>query len=471
MAELPTFTEGEVAAHKTAQDLWIIVLGKVYNVTEYLRDHPGGPDVLKDVAGQDATAAYEDVGHSEDADEILSQYLIGHSAEGNSFKPPAAVKLVQQPLSSVPKKQPQPSTLRSTAIICTLSPLLIGASAYAYGVPKRGSLAAPFLEALSLPKLPYMSTVDNQHGHPFVLGFAAAGSLSAIVASIIGNKLLKFTQIESGFEKYPLRRKQHRNVARPNPHMVTGFLNPKEYKGLTVARIDQLSPNVYLYVFNLPDKHLVLGLPVGQHVAVKAIVNGQCVTRSYTPTSNNLDTGVLELVIKVYPDGVLTGNLFANLKIGDQVQFRGPKGPMRYQAGLCNKIGMIAGGTGITPMYQLIRAICEDERDTTEISLIFANRSEEDILLRSELEGFAARYPRNFKLWFMLDKPPESWDYGKGYLTREVMSERLPSAAPDSKIMLCGPPGLVAASKRALVSLGFQEPGAVAKMTDQIFLF
>jgi cytochrome-b5 reductase len=144
---------------------------------------------------------------------------------------------------------------------------------------------------------------------------------------------------------------------------------------------------------------------------------------------------------------------------------------MRYSKGLCNKIGMIAGGTGITPMYQLIRAICEDDTDTTEISLIYANRSEDDIILRTELETFAQNYPKNFKLWYMLDNPPQKWDYGKGYVTPAVMDKRLPAPSTDTKVMLCGPPPMVNASKKALVSMGFKNPGAVTKMTDQIFCF
>ncbi|MDE9440018.1 hypothetical protein EWS82_13140, partial [Staphylococcus xylosus] len=110
---------------------------------------------------------------------------------------------------------------------------------------------------------------------------------------------------------------------------------------------------------------------------IKAAIDGADVSRSYTPVSNNTDLGRLELVIKCYPDGLLTGKYLANLKVGDKVLFRGPKGAMRYKRGLCKKIGMIAGGTGITPMYQLIRAICEDDKDTTEVSLILANRTED----------------------------------------------------------------------------------------------
>jgi cytochrome-b5 reductase len=122
-------------------------------------------------------------------------------------------------------------------------------------------------------------------------------------------------------------------------------------------------------------------------------------------------------------------------------------------------------------MYQLIRAICEDETDTTEISLVYANRTEEDILLREELEKFARRYPKNLKIWYMLDQPSPKWKYGKGYVTSQVMAEKLPAPSADTRIMLCGPPGMINASKKALCSLGFQAPGSVSKMADQIFCF
>ncbi|RAL05302.1 cytochrome b5 reductase family protein [Aspergillus ibericus CBS 121593] len=277
------------------------------------------------------------------------------------------------------------------------------------------------------------------------------------------------TQIQSGFTQYPPHVKR-RKVIRCNPHLVKGFLDPKEYKSLPLIRKDTLSPNVFKFVFQLPSPQDVVGLPIGQHVAIKANVNGTTVSRSYTPTSNNLDKGVLELVIKCYPDGMLTGQHLANLNPGDTIQLRGPKGAMKYTKGLCKKIGMIAGGTGITPMYQLIRAICEDDTDLTEISLIYANRTEEDILLRRELDAFAQRHPQ-LRIWYMLDSPAHDWPFGKGYVTSDIMRDKLPGPSFDTKIMLCGPPGMVNASKKALASMGFQAPGAVAKMSDQVFCF
>ncbi|KAH8695416.1 putative cytochrome b5 reductase [Talaromyces proteolyticus] len=464
------YTTEDVAAHKTRDDLWVIVHSKVYDVTKYVRDHPGGVDVLIDVAGTDATAAYEDVGHSEDANEILQEYLIGTLKDAHEFKRKAAVRVIQQTPQQI-------STEKSSSGIrtVTVAASSLGGLFSLYFASSRLASSQTLREVLA--KLPHVSPllptavtdIRLPHGG-FVNGFAAAALIFTAVGSLIGVKLSKLTQVESGFTKYPIHIKSHQ-VAKPSPHFNPGFLHPKEYKNLPLVHKDLLAPNVYRFVFLLPNPTDVIGLPIGQHVAIKATINGQPVSRSYTPTSNNLDLGRLELVIKCYPDGLLTGQYLANLNVGDKVQFRGPKGAMKYKQGLCKQIGMIAGGTGITPMYQLIRAICEDDTDTTEISLIYANRNEEDILLRKELEAFAANYPKNFKVFYMLDNPPQKWAYGKGYVTSTVMADKLPRPTPDTRIMLCGPPGMINAAKKGLVSLGFQAPGTVTKMTDQIFCF
>ncbi|KAA0195480.1 NADH-cytochrome b5 reductase [Fasciolopsis buskii] len=67
---------------------------------------------------------------------------------------------------------------------------------------------------------------------------------------------------------------------------------------------------------------------------------------------------------------------------------------------------MICGGSGITPMFQLISHILNDKKDFTKLALIFANRTEGDILLRDELEDFGGKYPDQFKLWYTVTEPP-----------------------------------------------------------------
>ncbi|GMH19725.1 hypothetical protein Nepgr_021566 [Nepenthes gracilis] len=67
----------EVSKHNTSEDCWIIIFGKVYNVTSFLDDHPGGDEVLLSATGKDATIDFEDVGHSDSAREMLDKYCIG----------------------------------------------------------------------------------------------------------------------------------------------------------------------------------------------------------------------------------------------------------------------------------------------------------------------------------------------------------------------------------------------------------
>ena len=72
---------------------------------------------------------------------------------------------------------------------------------------------------------------------------------------------------------------------------------------------------------------------------------------------------------------------------------------------------MIAGGTGITPMLQIIRQVFKDENDGTQIWLLYANQTESDILLRKELEEVRDAHSERFNLWYTIDRPTEGWQY------------------------------------------------------------
>jgi len=68
----------EIAKHTTTEDLWVAIHGKVYNVSPFLDDHPGGPEILKENAGLDVTEEFEEVYHSESARKMLDDLLVGH---------------------------------------------------------------------------------------------------------------------------------------------------------------------------------------------------------------------------------------------------------------------------------------------------------------------------------------------------------------------------------------------------------
>lgn len=156
-------------------------------------------------------------------------------------------------------------------------------------------------------------------------------------------------------------------------------------------------------------------------MSVTAAIAGKEVVRSYTPISSDEDPGYFELLIKTYPQGNISKHM-STLQLGQTLKVKGPKGAMVYTPGLVRRFGMIAGGTGITPMLQIIQAISRgrSKGDKTEVDLIFANVNEEDILLKNTLDRLA-RQDSGFRVYYVLNNPPEKWDGGVGFVTADMI--------------------------------------------------
>ncbi|KAJ5533047.1 NADH-cytochrome b5 reductase 1 [Penicillium frequentans] len=253
-------------------------------------------------------------------------------------------------------------------------------------------------------------------------------------------------------------------------------LNPTEFQDFELKEINNVSHNVAIYRFALPRPTDILGLPIGQHISLAATIAGQPkeVVRSYTPISSDNEAGYFDLLVKAYPQGNISKYL-TELKVGQTMKVRGPKGAMVYTPNMCRHIGMISGGTGITPMLQVIEAIIRNRprnggNDRTKVDLIFANVNAEDILLKEKLDKLSAEDP-DFNVYYVLNTPPANWMGGVGFVTADMIKERLPAPASDVKILLCGPPPMVSAMKKATESLGFTKARPVSKLEDQVFCF
>ncbi|KAJ7739909.1 cytochrome b5-like heme/steroid binding domain-containing protein [Mycena metata] len=79
-------TLAELRANNTKDNFYILIHEKVYNVTKFLDEHPGGDEVILSEAGQDATEAFEDVGHSDEARELLPGMLVGEFEKNSELK-------------------------------------------------------------------------------------------------------------------------------------------------------------------------------------------------------------------------------------------------------------------------------------------------------------------------------------------------------------------------------------------------
>ncbi|GAB1202853.1 hypothetical protein APSETT445_001476 [Aspergillus pseudonomiae] len=474
---MPSFTLEQVQKHCKPDDVWIVLHNRVYDVTKYLEDHPGGSAILVEVAGTDATEAFEEVGHSDEAREQLEPFYVGdlpteEQTESVEIYRPAYEQVSQSAAVNV-KKATSWSSIIQTIIKCAMAGLAGKAAITAY---HRGITTTEI--AYALHSLTKSVSPHQGPGHDGTHFWAGVGIASAVQFSLtlgLGTWISTKLDVQQEFTHYAPRRpaKTARMIKLPRtnlPLKKPSVLDPRKWRSFTLTRKTEVAPHVYRFIFALPNADDILGLPTGQHIALRATINGQSVSRSYTPVSNNSDVGRIELLIKVYPNGAMTQHL-AQMNVGESIEIRGPKGAMQYSRQYAKHIGMIAGGTGITPMYQLIRAICEDDADKTQVSLLYANNTEEDILLRTELDDFARRHPEKFQVQYVLSQPGETWQGYRGFVNGDVIAKHLAPAALDNRVLLCGPPPMLAAMKKTLQGMGWTMPGAVSKAGDQVFLF
>ena len=75
----------EVALHNTEEDLWVVVYGRVYDVTDWQHDHPGGDDILLDNGGKDVSEIYRSVQHSPDANAIRPNFMVARLAKSSKL--------------------------------------------------------------------------------------------------------------------------------------------------------------------------------------------------------------------------------------------------------------------------------------------------------------------------------------------------------------------------------------------------
>ncbi|KAG0579970.1 hypothetical protein KC19_4G139000 [Ceratodon purpureus] len=223
-------------------------------------------------------------------------------------------------------------------------------------------------------------------------------------------------------------------------------LNPKEFVKFKLAEVHDVNHNTKVYRFTF-DSQEALGLNVASCLITKAEIGKKkdgspnYVIRPYTPISPPDSKGYFDLLIKIYPEGKMTQHL-AHLKPGDELDVKGPIPKLPYTPNMKKQIGMVAGGTGITPMLQVIDAIVSNPEDNTQVSLVFANTSPADILLKAKLDALSFAHP-NFKVFYVVDKSSEEWKGGKGYLNKDMLVKGLPAPSDDTLILVCGPPGMM----------------------------
>ena len=265
-------------------------------------------------------------------------------------------------------------------------------------------------------------------------------------------------------------------ASRPYPEAAFGkagaekALNPRKWVTLPLQSKTVQSHDTRVFRFALPSEKHVLGLPVGQHFFVKATVNGKAVIRAYTPVRDG--EGWVDLLIKVYfanvhprfPAGGLLTQHIDGLAIGDTIEVKGPIGhysfpPQITGEPLCfnhvdkkkmqtfAKVGLIAGGSGITPVMQVATALLKDPATKVEVHILYANQTPTDILMADELN--AIDKDARAHVWYTVDRPggnpdhplnADDWKYSTGFINEQMVRDYLPAPSAETVVFMCGPP-------------------------------
>jgi nitrate reductase (NAD(P)H) len=183
--------------------------------------------------------------------------------------------------------------------------------------------------------------------------------------------------------------------------------------------------------------------------------------------------GYCDVLVKVYFDskekagGKMTKALDA-IPVGHFVDFKGPIGKFEYIGrGVCavnnvkrnvKRFIMICGGSGITPIFQVLRAVMIDKQDPTTCVVLDGNRLFEDILCKEELDVFARDNVDRCKLLYTLTQGPEDWTGLRGRIGAPLLKEHcVRGEAGESLVLICGPEALEKTAHKELNLLGWPD--------------
>jgi ferredoxin-NADP reductase/DMSO/TMAO reductase YedYZ heme-binding membrane subunit len=229
----------------------------------------------------------------------------------------------------------------------------------------------------------------------------------------------------------------------------------KFWKGeLQIARIFNETPDVKTFRFVSPDggplpfEHIA-----GQYINLHLTIDGKRVNRSYTIASSPTRSAYCEISVKRAAFG--SKYLHENWQEGQRVKVSAPAGKFYFAGHEAERVVLIAGGIGITPMMSVVRSLT-DRGWRGEMYLLFSVRKVADIVFKEELAYLQARFANLHVKVTITNDPDAAWDGARGPITKELVAGFVPTLK-HGPVMLCGPDPMMTAMRKLLVELGIPD--------------
>ncbi|MBA3502908.1 MAG: FAD-binding oxidoreductase [Myxococcota bacterium] len=225
---------------------------------------------------------------------------------------------------------------------------------------------------------------------------------------------------------------------------------------MVVARIFVETHDVKTFRFVMPDgSALPFEHIAGQYLNIALMIDGKRVNRSYTIASSPTRSHYVEISVKRAPDGHASQFLHDQVTEGMRIKIGAPAGKF-YFAGHGERVVMIAGGVGITPMMSVARSLT-DRCWRGDIYLLFGVRERKDVIFEHELAQLQQRFPN-----LHVEIVPSS---ERGRITKEIVQAFVPGLSR-GPVMLCGPDAMMTAIRKILVEIGVPD----GEITQEAFV-
>ena len=229
-----------------------------------------------------------------------------------------------------------------------------------------------------------------------------------------------------------------------------------EFHSLTVKTIDTLTEDAVAITFDVPAELAdTYSYRPGQHVAVKADIDGEDIRRTYSVAAD-VASNQLRIGVKRIEGGSFSTFATQRLREGDQLDVAAPYGEFTIEprADQARHYGAIAAGSGITPVLSMISSVLGTEPNS-RFTLLFGNRSSTSIMFLEELEGLKDRYPDRFHLVHVLSREAQIIPLLSGRLDEERLAALFSTVVDVGAVdawYLCGPYEMVQAARSELMT-------------------
>jgi len=231
---------------------------------------------------------------------------------------------------------------------------------------------------------------------------------------------------------------------------------PLEFHHLTVSKLEELTDDAVAITFEVPNGLTqTFSYRAGQHVTVKATIDGEDVRRSYSIAAD-ANTGTLRIGVKRLVGGSFSTYATTVLAAGDTLEVMAPVGEFTMSRASGPRFGAIAVGSGITPVLSLITSSLASD-PSVAWSLILGNRTATSVMFLDEIEGLKNRFTDRFQLVHVLTGESLEVDLFSGRLVADKLRglfDKVVAADSIDDWYLCGPYDMVLDARTVLESRG-----------------